>query len=215
MKNQNQKQKFLLADDHSIVRNGLELLVEDLDLDAEITQAASLAQLKEKLKSNEIDLLILDAQFPDGNCLPEISRIKTIYPELKILIFTSFDEETYALKFFDAGADGFLNKLSEESEIKSAILSILENGTYYSALTQKLLRQSLTNKNTVHPLHQLSEREMEIALLMVKGLGNLEIANALDLKQNTISTVKKRIFEKLKIENLVELVDLWKIHHPY
>lgn len=205
--------KFLLADDHLIVRQGMSFVVEDLYPEAQISHAPRLNKLIEILKNESFDMLILDAQFPDGVSLSVIPEILEIQPDIKILIFTSFEEENYSLKFIEAGVNGFLSKLSEESEIQTAIKEVWENGQYYPPFTQKLLSLSKHNPNLSNPLNQLSEREMEIAKLYFKGLGNLEIANELGLKQNTVSTYKKRIFEKLNIDSIVELSDLMRVHH--
>jgi DNA-binding NarL/FixJ family response regulator len=167
----------------------------------------------ETVKANEIDFAIIDAHFPDGNSLSILPKIKEINPNIKIMIFTGIDEATQSLKFINAGANGFLSKLSEEEEIKQAILRMLRYGQYISPVTQELLMSSMNNPQLINPLKSLTEREIEIAELYAKGLGNLEIASRLDLKQNTISTVKKRIFEKLNIENIVELAELIKNNH--
>jgi len=204
---------FLLADDHTIVRQGLQLILEDLSENSEIFHASTLHQVQEQLQKNPIDIAILDAYFPDGNSISLIPEIKKQNPAIRILVFSSFEEEPYSLKFISAGADGFLSKLSEETEIRNALSEMIKNGKYYPAFTQKLLELSARNPELLNPLNQLSEREMQIAELYAKGYGNLEIANVLSVKQNTVSTFKKRIFEKLNIENLVDLIDLMKIHH--
>ena len=89
---------------------------------------------------------------------------------------------------------------------------MVQNGEYISSTVQGLLLNSMRNPQLVNPLQSLTEREMEIAKMYAEGLGNLEIANQLDVKQNTVSTLKKRIFDKLKIENIVELIELMKEH---
>ena len=209
----NKSIKFMLGDDHNIVRQGLQFVIEDVVENTEIIHASSLEQILSQVKSNSFDIAILDAQFPDGNSLSIISEIKQIQPEIKILIFTSFEEENYALKFINEGADGFLNKLSEESEIQNAIQEMIEKGSSFPPFTQKMLQLSDHQVALLNPLNQLTERELEIATLYAKGLGNLEIANSLSLRQNTVSTFKKRIFDKLKVETLVDLIDLVRIHH--
>jgi len=213
MKTSRNSIQFLLADDHNIVRQGIQFIIEDLIEDCEIYHASSIQQIREQIQQNPIDIAILDAQFPDGNSLSVIPEIRKLQPEIKILIFSSFEEENYSLKFINAGANGFLSKLSEEPEIRKAVSAMIENGEYFPALTQKLLELSVRNPDLLNPLKPLSERELQIAELLAKGFGNLEIANELSLKQNTVSTFKKRIFEKLNIENLVDLIDLMKIHH--
>lgn len=207
------KTTFLLADDHSLIRQGLVFMLEEIGSDYEILQATNLSQILETVNANEIDFAIIDAHFPDGNSLSILPKIKEINPNIKIMIFTGIDEATQSLKFINAGANGFLSKLSEEEEIKQAILRMLRYGQYISPVTQELLMSSMNNPQLINPLKSLTEREIEIAELYAKGLGNLEIASRLDLKQNTISTVKKRIFEKLNIENIVELAELIKNNH--
>lgn len=204
---------ILLADDHSLIRQGIVFLLEDLEWDCEIFHASNLQKALESVKENRIDILIIDAHFPDGNSLTVIPEIKRIRPETKILVFTGIDESTHALKFINAGANGFLSKMSEEETVKEAIMKMLNHGEYISPATQALLINSIHNRSLINPLLSLTERELQIAELYAEGYGNLEIANKLDVKQNTVSTIKKRIFDKLKIENLVELIDLIKNHH--
>ena len=204
---------FLLADDHSLIRQGISFLLEEMDFDYHVFQASNLQQALDSIKQNPIDIAIIDAHFPDGNSLTIIPEIKKMKPEIKILIFSGLEENAHALKFINAGANGFLSKLSEEEEIKRAIVKIKNQGDYLSPTTQTLLMNSIHNPKLLNPLIGLSERELEIAELYAKGLGNLEIANQLDIKQNTVSTLKKRIFEKLKIENIVELIGLINDQH--
>jgi len=204
---------FLLADDHSLIRQGIVFLLEEMELECEIFHASSLNKVLESIKSNPIDIAIIDAHFPDGNSLSVLSEIKSIRPETKILIFSGIDENTQSLKFINAGANGFLSKLSEEDDVKNAILTMINSGEYISHVTQTLLMNSIRNRNLINPLLSLTERELQIAEMYTEGLGNLEIANKLDIKQNTVSTLKKRIFDKLNIENIVELVELMKDHY--
>ena len=209
----NKSIKFLLGDDHNIVRQGLQFIIGDVIDEPEIIHASSLEQILSQIKSNNFDIAILDAQFPDGNSLSIIAEIKRLQLEIKILIFTSFEEENYSLKFINEGADGFLNKLSEENEIQNAIQEMIENGKSFPPFTQKMLQLSDQQVALLNPLNQLTERELEIAILYAKGFGNLEIANSLSLRQNTISTFKKRIFDKLKVDTMVDLIDLVRIHN--
>ncbi|MCI3938462.1 response regulator transcription factor [Chryseobacterium aahli] len=201
---------FLLADDHSLIRQGLLFVIEDISPDSKIFQASNLQQALESVKTNEIDIAIIDAHFPDGNSLTILPEIKKIRPKIKILVFTGIDENMQSLKYINAGANGFLSKMSEEDEIENALRKMLQYGEYISPLTQSLLLNSLRNPKGANPLSRLTEREFQIAELYAEGFGNLEIANKLDVKQNTISTIKKRIFEKLEIENIVELIELIK-----
>ena len=204
---------FLLADDHSLIRQGVEFLIEEIGFEGDIFHASTLQKVLEAVGMRQIEIVVIDAIFPDGNSLNIISDIRSLKPDIKILVFSGVDESTQSIKYINAGANGFLSKLSEESEIKEAILKIHQTGKYISSITQGVLIDSLQNRSTINPLQKLTERELEIAELYAKGYGNLEIANNLNVKQNTISTIKKRIFDKLHIENVVDLADLIKNYH--
>lgn len=209
------KPTFLLGDDHNIVRQGVALLIDEVVEGATIFHASTLEQIVERVKSTPIDIAILDAQYNTGNCISILGQLKKLQPKMRIMMFTSFEEELYSLKFINEGANGYLNKQSDEEQIKEAIESMIERGEYYPPFTRKLLDMSIGNPQLLNPLNQLSERELQIAQLYAKGHGNLEIANELDVKQNTVSTYKKRIFEKLNIDTLVELIDIMKTYHDF
>lgn len=206
----NKTTRFLLADDHSLIRQGITFLLEDFKIEHELFHASNLQQLLDSVKLNPIDIAIIDAHFPDGNSLSILAELKKMRPEMKILIFTGIDENVYSLRYLNAGADGFLSKMNEEEEIERAIRKMLDSGEYISSVTQALLKSSMKNPNLINPLSSLTERELQIAEMYAEGLGNLEIAGKLDVKQNTVSTIKRRIFDKLEIENLVELIELIK-----
>ncbi len=204
---------FLLADDHSLIRQGIEFLIEEIGFEGEIFHASTLKKVLETVGVQQIEIVVIDAIFPDGNSLNIIAEIKALKPEIKILVFSGVDENIQSIKYINAGANGFLSKMSEEKEIKEAILKIHETGKYISSITQNLLIDSLHNRSIINPLQKLTDRELEIAEMYAKGYGNLEIANNLNVKQNTISTIKKRIFDKLHIENIVDLAELIKNQH--
>lgn len=210
---ENKEITFLLADDHSIVRHGMAIMIDEIAPNAIVHHTSSLQEVAEQVKSKAVDILIIDAHFPNGNSLHILPDVKAENPNVKILIFSGLEEHLYALKFMNAGANGFLSKLSEEEEVKQAVISMIEKGEYISTVSQNLLLQFANNPNSINPLHHLTKRELQIAEMYAEGFGNLEIANQLDVKQNTVSTIKKNIFDKLKIENLVELIDLIKTHH--
>ncbi|MGE8553194.1 MAG: response regulator [Chryseobacterium jejuense] len=204
---------FLLADDHSIVRQGMEIVISDIAPNAKVYHTSSLQQAVELIETKGVEMAIIDAHFPEGNSLHVLPQMKSANPDIKILIFTGLEEDLHALKFIKAGANGYLSKLSEEEEVREALSQFIQKGEYFSDLTRNLLVQFIYNPNVISPLSGLTKRELQIAELYADGFGNLEIANNLNIKQNTVSTIKKNIFEKLKIENIVELIDLIKTHH--
>jgi DNA-binding NarL/FixJ family response regulator len=141
-----------------------------------------------------------------------LSETKTLQPELKILIFSAYEEDLYALRYLNAGATGYLNKGSNEDEIKQALQSMMVTGKYITQNIKDRILESYISKKPLNPLEQLSNREVEVARLLIKGFGNMEIAELLQIKKSTVSTFKNRIFEKLEIVNLAELIDLFQLY---
>lgn len=213
MEEKEKKVNFLLADDHSIIRQGMLLIIEDLSLNHTIFQASNLKQILEIITMENIDVAILDAQFPDGNIGKILPEIKQIKPDAKILIFSGLEDNSQALKYIYMGANGFLSKMSDEADIHKAVTKMVTDGEYLSAEIQTMLINSVKNPQLYNPVSFLTERELQIATMYAEGLGNLEIANSLEIKQNTVSTIKKRLFEKLKIDNIVELIDMMKVNY--
>ena len=212
MENKLSKFTFITADDHSVVTKSLSFIMKELFSNATIYELNNLTDVVEKLNTTPVNLLMLDVTFPDGNSLAIIPTIKKIQPNLKILIFSGHDEDIYAMRYLQAGADGYLHKLSTEDEIKMAINEVMTFGRYLSRNIQEKLTNNYIFKKPQNPLEQLSNRELEIARLMVEGYGNIEICAALDLQKSTVSTYKNRIFEKLQIEHISELIHLFNLY---
>lgn len=199
---------ILLADDHSVVRQGISMILKETYKDLTILHAADFEAAMAHLKKQPIYLVVLDISIPEGKGVQMVELIKEINPNVKILIFSAYEEDLYAMRYLKAGAEGYLNKLSSEKEFGIAFKAMLEDGAYMSeAIKQKIISATL-NKESDNPLDILSNREIEIARLLVRGEGNLEIANKLKLQNSTVSTYKNRIFEKLSISNTVALVSL-------
>lgn len=203
---------FLIADDHSVVRQGLSLLIKELFVNAKIYQSGTLKGTLEVLKGTRIDLLILDINFPDGNSLNSIEELKDIQKDIKILIFTMCDEDIYAMRYLNAGASGYLSKASSEEEMKEALNRMIAAGKYLTSNLKNRISDYYISNKSINPLDQLSVREVEVARLLIKGYGNLEISNLLQIKNTTVSTFKKRIFEKLEIDNLAALIELFQLY---
>ncbi|MDD5151727.1 MAG: response regulator transcription factor [Flavobacterium sp.] len=203
---------FLIADDHSVVRQGVSLLIKDLFLSAKIHQVATFKDILKVLKESNIDLLVLDINFPDGNSLNIISEIKSIQSDIKILIFSAYEEDIYAMRYLNAGASGYLNKGSSELEMKQALNSMMISGKYITQKIKDRILDSYISRAPINPLEKLSNREVEVARLLIKGFGNLEISDFLQIKKTTVSTFKNRIFEKLEIDNLAALIELFHLY---
>lgn len=208
--------KILIADDHSIVRFGVAMTISKLYEGVEITQAETYDQVFEHLKVDNYDMLLLDINMPGGNNIRVISDVLNLNPDIKILVFSSYDEGIYALRYIEAGAAGYLNKSTAMDELAQAIQTIEQRGKYMSDAVKDLYVQKLTTTKsemqTINPLHSLSNREMDVAKHLINGLGVLEVSSLLNLSPSTVSTYKSRIFDKLQVDNLPDLIELFKLH---
>ena len=210
--NTTKKYNFISADDHSIVTQGMSFILKDLYNGATVYQIENISDIIKVLNDNTVHLLLLDVAFPDGNSLGIIPTLKKMQPDLKILIFSGYDEEIYAIRYINAGANGFLSKISSEEEIKNAITAVMNTGKYLSKKIQEKIMDSYILKKPANPLEQLSNRELEVAKLMVDGYGTTEICEALNIQKTTVSTYKTRIFEKTGIDNLSYLIQLFNLY---
>lgn len=202
--------KILIADDHSIVRLGTSMLLKDEYGDLDIFEASNFQQVLDLIKIFPFDLILLDINMPGGDNLGMISSILKINASLKILVFSSYEESVFAMRYIQAGAYGYLSKDTEESIVLKAVKTVLKGDKYIS---DKLVQTQLTNLHSnKDEFSLLSEREWEIMNYMIKGLSTTEIAQQLDLRLNTISTYKVRIFQKLNVSNIVELIEKAKLH---
>ena len=133
------KLNFITADDHNVVTKSLSFILRELHPDANIIQVHNISDVTKSLYNSEIDLLLLNITFPDGNSLNIIPVLKAIQPNLKILIFSGLDEDIYAVRCINAGVNGFLSKLSSEEEIKNAITEVLVSKSILVKIYKKKL----------------------------------------------------------------------------
>lgn len=203
----------LIIDDHSIVRQGVFLLIRKYFPNTNIFEASTLNDGKTIIKKENINFIILDINFPEGNSLNFVENLSIEYGDsVKILIFSALEETIYAFNFIKAGAHGFLSKLSEQEEIVRAFSKFFETGKYLSDELKERLLDNMIRKSNASPIEMLSIRELEIARLLVAGLSNNEIASKLYIHKSTVSTYKTRIFEKLGINNIPDLLNLFNLN---
>lgn len=201
------QKKILIADDHYVVRMGASLLLHSTYEDLEIDFTENYENVKEKISETHYDLLMLDIDMPGTIYLNMIAELKSIDPNLKIMMFSAYDEKT-ALQYINEGADGYLNKKLSENVV-DAVTSIFRQGYYYS---QEIAHLLVSARKEIKPLDALSKRELQVFNLLAEGNGNLEISNKLDLKMSTVSTFKKRIYKKLEVKSIVEII---RLHEKY
>lgn len=200
---------ILVADDHSIIRFGLKLLLKKMYPGMSYFEATSYQQAEEILAEQMMQLVILDISMPGGGNIKAVTDFKSQFPETKILIFSSYPEKLYAERYLNAGADGYLHKDTAPQQITEMVRALISDE---GAQTLSYEQQEVAAADK-SPLDVLSDRELDVAKLLADGLGNLEISNALALQMSTVSTYKKRIFNKLDINNLSELIKKFDTLH--
>jgi len=196
-------ENILIADDHEIVVNGLKSILTEQFGVKNIFVAESGIETIEILSSiDKIDLIILDISMPFSNIFKIIPDIKKINPKIKILIFTMLSARIYENRLFKLGVNGFVEKTEPIQSLKNKIQSILlGKGFVYEEANLKI-------QDNYNPLNLLSDKELQITQYLTNGDTNTTIAKKLGLMQSTIGTYKSRIFEKLEISSIVELVEI-------
>lgn len=205
--------RILVADDHGIVRMGLIQVIKQLKPHAVLSEVEDYKSLYKLISKEKFDLAILDVNMPNGSLQEAIDFIKMEQPSLKILIFSSQDEQLYAIRYLKMGADGFLHKLSSNEKINQALNAMLEKGRFISEeVREAMIFDSLGKRPVASPLETLSNRELQVANKLCEGLSLKEMSNQLNLHSSTISTYKNRVFEKLNINSIPELIEVLRVY---
>lgn len=207
------ERKILIADDHAIVRYGVSLIIREEVPGSVITEVDNFNDALSLVEKEHFHLLILDINLPGGNSIQMLDQVRQKQPSIKILVFTAYEESTFAIRYMQAGADGYLIKNSAADEIGRALRTVLSSQLYVSdSVKESLLADKLNRQNSsANPLQLLSNRENDVLQLMLQGKSVSEIANMLNVHTTTISTYKNRIFEKMNTRNLVELIEKYRL----
>jgi len=204
---------FLVIDDHEIVRSGIKNILSEFFKSCEIYEACDGESAILQLKQRHFQLVIMDVQMPGTDALAMTEFIKTNSPQTAVLIFSMASENAYAKRFLKAGALGFVSKDAGLAELKKAINLVLDNRKYLSPNLAEQLIDDLGRPEIINPFDKLSTREFEIASLLIKGTSIKEISGMLSINNSTTGTYKSRIFEKLRVKNIIELSDADRIYN--
>lgn len=203
---------FLLIDDHEIVRSGVNNVLQELFKPCEIYEANDEKSALIQLKARTYDLVIMDVQMPGTDTAGLMDYIKTRYADIRVLMFSMSSENVYAKRFLKAGAMGFVSKNSGLLELKKAVELVLNNRKYISENLAEQLAAEIGSQQPNNPFDKLSAREFEIANLLMMGKSGSEISELLSINSSTVGTHKARLFEKLGVNNLPELIELARIY---
>jgi len=208
----NVKHNIFLTYCHEVVGVAMKWLVKQHFPMSAIAEAKNFQETLSVLPKKNYDLVVLDAEIADNvHLLGAVRRIKSLSPLTRILIFSELDEAIYGPKYLAFGTNGFLAKNADVDDIVLAIETALR-GEVFHAENEKSQSVPLQQGSTVNKEHRLSSREYQIADLLVKGISLSEIARSTSLKETTISTYKKRIFAKVGVKNLSDLIAVWEIY---
>jgi len=198
--------RVLVADDHAVVRRGVvQILDEAPDLVA-AGEASSGRQVLQKVQENDYDVLVLDIGMPDGSGLEVLHQLRTLRPELRVLILSMYPERQYALRALKAGAAGYLTKESAPDELVAAVRRIAQGGKYITQSLAEELTAALVGETEKSPEEILSDREFQVVCMLAEGKTVAGIAEDLSLSVKTISTYRARVLEKLNLSNTAEII---------
>ena len=210
--NLNQKITVGLADDHAILRQGLDSLIKkemDIEVIGEVSDGHETLKLVEE---KEPDVLILDIAMPKLNGIEVSKRIKNKFPKTKIIILSMYDNQEYIFELFSCGVSAYLLKESVASDLISAIKAVHNGDSYLSpSISKKVINGFLQIQQKRKPgrtvsLNNLTSREREILQLIAEGYSSREIAEFLDTSVKTVDAHRNNLMKKLKIHRKTELI---------
>lgn len=200
--------KVLLVDDHDLVRTGLSRLLSDAEGIAVIGEAESGEEALAHQKKEQPHVVLMDANMPGIGGLEATRRMLRFDPDLKVIALTVHGDEPYPSQFINAGAMGYLTKGTDIEEMVKAIHSVNRGKLYLAADVAQQMAISQFSKHDDNPFSKLSEREMQIMLMITRGEKVQTISDALHLSPKTVNSYRYRLFEKLGVENDVGLTHL-------
>lgn len=204
--------KIVIADDHAVVRSGFSMILNfqnDMEVIGTAADGVEAYEIVEKYKP---DILIMDLSMPPGESgLIATGKIKSDFPDTKIIILTMHDDEEYLFHVLKSGASGYILKTAPDEELLRAIRMIYEGERYiHPKLANSSAMELINDENQPHGdelFEKLSMRELEILPLIAKGYGNKDIAEMLFISVKTVEAHKAKIMEKLNLRSRPELVE--------
>ncbi|MCK5481028.1 MAG: UvrY/SirA/GacA family response regulator transcription factor [Gammaproteobacteria bacterium] len=195
----------MLVDDHDLVRSGIKRILADVGDIEVVAEADSGEQAVSQARKIKPDIILMDLSMPGIGGLEATRKITRSMPGAKIIAVTVHDDDPFPARLLEAGAVGYLTKGCDVREIINAIKSVYLGEQYLTPGVAQKLALSFVNHREKAPLEELTQREIQVMLMIVKGESNKEISEKLCLSPKTTSTYRYRLFEKLGVKNDVEL----------
>jgi DNA-binding NarL/FixJ family response regulator len=200
------KYNIFLVDDHKLFREGLKLLLLNLDCVGEVHESSGGAEFLEVINETMPDIVFMDIEMPEMDGIQTTEKALEKYPDLKIIALSMYSDEAYYSRMIEAGVKGFLFKDSEIQEVEKAIVQVVSGNSYFSHEIMINILQHTSKKKTIQKIYDLSEREKEVLLHICKGLSNHEIADVLNLSKRTVDKHRENILLKTNSNNTASLV---------
>ena len=201
--------KVVLVDDHDLVRSGLRLMLSaEADIDV-VGEADSGEAALELLRGRDVDVVLMDISMPGMGGLETTRKLLHSKPGVRVVIVTAFMEDPLPQRLLDAGAYGYLTKGSDVAELVTAIHRVHSGQRYLCAdVAQQLALARTGGRDGETPLGRLSQRELQVLMMVGKGWKNKEISDKLCLSPKTVSTYRYRLYDKLSAHSDVDLAQL-------
>jgi DNA-binding NarL/FixJ family response regulator len=196
--------RVFVVDDHAVVREGIKRIVQSAADMVLVGEASGGTEALAFAERDTWDVMLLDLTLPDRSGLDVLIRVKARRPHGKVIVLTMHAEDQYAVRVMRAGADGFLTKGRSSQELLEAIRKVATEGKYVTARVIELLLSGRGDERAPH--ETLSDREMEVLLLLGRGMTPSAVADALEIKPSTVSTHIRNAKDKLGVESLGDLV---------
>lgn len=200
------KIKVIIADDHAILRAGLQQIIAETD-DIEVIAEAQTANEAIKLGcQSEADVLLLDISLPDRSGIEALKYIKRENSHIAVLMLSMHKEEQYAVRALKLGAAGYLCKQSASAELVNAIYAVVSGKKFITPEVAQILASQVGNDHQKAPHELLSDREFQTLIMIASGFSVSDIAEKLSLSVKTISMYRSRLLEKMQLRHNSELM---------
>lgn len=200
--------KILVVDDHDLVRTGIVRILKDVKDFEVVAQADSGEAAIEYCRRHSPDIVLMDITMPGIGGLEATKKLIRICDSAKVICVSMHKENPFPTKIMQAGAHGFLTKDAEPSEMENAIYKVHSGQKYISPEIAQLIAIGQLDANSHNPFDQLSDRELEITMMLTRGVKVTDIAKHLNISAKTVNTYRYRMFDKLNVQSDVDLTHL-------